>query len=75
MADLFRLLHGVCVMDTGGLNLFTMEVIGVVMLGAVLIWAVLRTRSKGRSTSNPMTEQATRDLYEAEDKAAKRNQP
>ena len=62
-------------MDTGGLNLFTMEVIGVVILGAVLIWAVLRTRSKGRSTSIPRTEQATRDLYEAEDEAAKRQQP
>jgi hypothetical protein len=75
MADEFRLLHGVYVMDTGGLNLFTMEVIGVVILGAVLIWAVLRTRSKGRSTSNAMTERATRDLYEAEDKAAKRHEP
>ena len=61
-------------MDTGGLNLFTMEVIGVVILLAVLIWAVLRTRSKGISTSNPRTEQATRDLYEAEDRAAKREE-
>ena len=62
-------------MDTGGLNLFTMEVIGVIILGAVLVWAVLRTRSKGKETSNPRTEQATRDLYEAEDEAAKRDQP
>jgi hypothetical protein len=62
-------------MDTGGLNLFTMEVVGVVILGVVLVWAVLRTRSKGKSTSNPRTEQATRDLYEAEDEAAKRRQP
>ena len=62
-------------MDTGGLNLFTMEVIGAVILGVILIWAVLRTRSKGKSTSNPRTEQATRDLYEAEDRAAKRKQP
>ena len=62
-------------MDTGGLNLFTMEVIGVIVLFAVLVWAVLRTRSKGKSTSNPRTEQATRDLYEAEDEAAKREQP
>ncbi len=62
-------------MDTGGLNLFTMEVIGVILLGVVLVWAVLRTRSKGKSTSNPRTEQATRDLYEAEDEAAKREQP
>ena len=62
-------------MDTGGLNLFTMEMIGVIILGVVLVWAVLRTRSKGKSTSNPWTEQATRDLYEAEDEAAKREQP
>ena len=62
-------------MDTGGLNLFTMEVIGVILLGVVLVWAVLRTRSKGKSTSNPRTEQAPRDLYEAEDEAAKREQP
>ena len=61
-------------MDTGGLNLFTMEVIGVVILFAVLIWAVVRTRSNGKSTSNPRTEQATRDLYEAEDRAAKREE-
>jgi hypothetical protein len=62
-------------MDMGGVNLFTMEVIGVVILGLVLVWAVVRTKSKGKSTSNPRTEQATRELYEAEDKAAKREQP
>ena len=58
-------------MDMGGVNLFTMEVIGVVILGAILVWAVLRTRSRGKETSNPRTEEATRELYEAEDKAAK----
>jgi hypothetical protein len=58
-------------MDFGGLNLFVMEVVAVVVLGAVLLWAVLRTRSRGKSTSNPRTEEATRELYEAEDKAAK----
>ena len=61
-------------MDTGGLNLFTMEVIAVVILGAVLLWAVVRTRSKGKSTSNPTTERATRELYEAEDRAAKQEE-
>ena len=61
-------------MDTGGLNLFTMEVIGIVILLAVLVWAVARTRSKGKETSNPRTEQATRELYEAEDKAAKQEE-
>ena len=58
-------------MDTGGLNLFTMEVIGVVVLLVALVWLVMRTRSRGKETSNPRTEQATRELYEAEDKAAK----
>ena len=58
-------------MDTGGLNLFTMEVIGVVILLVALVWVVMRTRSKGKETSNPRTEEATRELYEAEDRAAK----
>lgn len=58
-------------MDMGGLNLFTMEVIGVVILLAVLVWVVARTRSKGKESSNPRTEEATRELYEAEDEAAK----
>ena len=57
--------------DLGGLNLFTMEVIGAAILFVALIWLVLRTRSRGKETSNPRTEQATRELYEAEDKAAK----
>ena len=61
-------------MDIGGMNLFTLEVIGVVILLVALIWAVMRTRSKGKETSNPRTEQATRELYEAEDKAAKEKQ-
>ena len=58
-------------MDTGGLNLFTMEVIGVVILLVALVWVVMHTRSKGRETSNPRTEKATRENYEAEDRAAK----
>jgi len=61
-------------MDTGGLNLFTMEVIAVAILGAVLLWAVLRTRSQGKSSSNATTERATHELYEAEDKAAKQEE-
>jgi hypothetical protein len=55
-------------MDLGGINLFTVEVIGVIILGAVLVWAVLRTRSKGRSTSNGTTERATRNLYQEEER-------
>lgn len=61
-------------MDFGGLNLFTMEVIGVVILLLVLVWLVVRTRSKGKESSPPRTEEATRELYEAEDKAAKQEE-
>lgn len=57
--------------DTGGLNWFLINVVGVVILLVALIWVVMRTRSKGKETSNPRTEEATRELYEAEDKAAK----
>ncbi len=61
-------------MDMGGLNLTLMEIIGAAILFLALIWVVMRTRSKGKETSNPRTEQATRDLYEAEDKAAKQEE-
>ena len=55
-------------MDIGGLNLFTIEVIGVIILAALLLWVVLKTRSKGKQTSNPTTERATRELYEEEER-------
>ena len=61
-------------MDMGRINLFTMEVVGVILLGAILLGVELRTRSKGKETSNPRTEEATRELYEAEDKAAKQDE-
>lgn len=61
-------------MDLGGINLLAMEVIGVVILLAALLWVVMRTRSKGKSSSPPRTEQATRELYEAEDAAAKQEE-
>ena len=61
-------------MDLGGINLLAMEVIGVVILLAALVWVVIRTRSKGKESSPPRTEEATRELYEAEDKAAKQEE-
>ena len=61
-------------MDMGGLNLTLMEIIGAAILFLALLWAVMRTRSKGRETSNPRTEEATRELYEAEDEAAKQEE-
>jgi hypothetical protein len=58
-------------MDSGGPNLVAMEIIGAAILFVALIWVVLRTRSKGKETSNPRTEATTRELYEAEDRAAR----
>jgi hypothetical protein len=55
-------------MDLGGINIFFMEVVGAVLLFALLVWAVMRTRSKGRESSNPTTERATRELYAEEER-------
>ena len=55
-------------MDLGGINVFFMEVVGAVILFALLVWAVMRTRSKGKETSNPTTERATHELYEEEER-------
>jgi lysylphosphatidylglycerol synthetase-like protein (DUF2156 family) len=62
------------VMDVGNINLFTMEILGAAILLLALIWVVMRTRSKGKETSNPRTEEATRELYKAEDRAAKQDE-
>lgn len=35
-------------MDMGGLNLVAMEIIGAAILFLVLVWVVMRTRSKGK---------------------------
>ena len=61
-------------MDTGGFNWLLVDVVGVGILLIALIWLVMRTRSRGKETSNPRTEQATRELYEAEDRAAKQEE-
>ena len=55
-------------MDLGGINLFTVEVIGVIILGALLLWVVLKTRSKGKQSSPERTERATRELYAEEER-------
>ena len=55
-------------MDIGGLHLGTMEIIGVLILLAALIWGVTRVRSGGKKDSPPQTEQATRNLYREEER-------
>lgn len=58
-------------MDLGGINLILMEIIGVVILGGIILWAVLRTRSKGKQSSPERTERATRELYAEEEQRRK----
>ena len=55
-------------MDLGGINWLIIDVVAVVILGLVIAWAVMRTRSKGRSTSNETTERATHKLYADEER-------
>ena len=55
-------------MDMGGINWLIMSVAGVVILGGVILWAVLHTRSKGKESSPERTEQGTRDLYADEER-------
>jgi hypothetical protein len=58
-------------MDLGGINWLVIDVIAVVILGLIILWAVMRNRSKGRSTSNETTERATHDLYQEEERRRK----
>jgi hypothetical protein len=57
-------------MDTGG-GWGILTIIGPLLLGAVLLWALLRNRSASRG-DNDTTEAGTRDLYREEEAARRR---
>ena len=52
-------------MDLGGLSWGLQTIIGVALLAAILLWAVLRNKSSAEDEQH--TEDATRRLYEEED--------
>ena len=58
-------------MDLGGINLALIEIVGVALLGLALLYAVIRTKSRGKRDSNPSTERATKELYADEERARK----
>ena len=58
-------------MDLGGGNWAILNIVGPLLLAAVLLWALLRNRKSRRSDAD--TEQATRDLYREEE--AERRDP
>ena len=51
-------------MDAGGVSWSLITIVGVVLLGAVIAWAALRNRT----TRADESEQATRRLYEEEER-------
>ncbi|MEA3052048.1 MAG: hypothetical protein QOG72_951 [Sphingomonadales bacterium] len=53
-------------MDLGGGNWAIINIVGPLLLAAVLLWALLRNRKSSRSDVD-RTEQATRDLYREEE--------
>ena len=55
-------------MDMGGINWLIIDVVAVVILGAIILWAVMHTRSKGKKSSPEKTERATHELYEEEER-------
>ncbi len=52
-------------MDLGGGNWAIINIVGPLLLAAVLLWALLRNRKSQKRDSD--TEQATRDLYREEE--------
>jgi hypothetical protein len=52
-------------MDLGGGNWAILNIVGPLLLAAVLLWALLRNRKSRRGGTD--TEQATRDLYREEE--------
>jgi hypothetical protein len=53
-------------MDLGGGNWAILNIVGPLLLAAVLLWALLRNR-KSRNRDVDRTEQGTRDLYREEE--------
>jgi hypothetical protein len=53
-------------MDLGGGNWAIINIVGPLLLAAVLLWVLLRNR-KSRNRDVDRTEQGTRDLYREEE--------
>jgi hypothetical protein len=54
-------------MDLGGLNWTIIDIVGPVLLVAVLLWALLRNRQSKKSMDD--TERGTRRVYDEEERA------
>jgi hypothetical protein len=50
-------------MDLGGFNLVMVEIVGVAALGIILLYMVLRTRSRGKKDNSAADDRQTRQRY------------
>ena len=55
-------------MDSGGINWSIINIVGPLLLAAVILWALLKNRKSSRRDIE-RTEEATRELYKKEDAA------
>ena len=59
-------------MDLGGFNLAMIEIVGVAILGVILLYMVMRTRSRGKQDNTAADDRETRQRYaEAEQERKK----
>jgi len=61
-------------MDLGGINLVLIEIVGVVLLGGILLYMVIRTRSRGKQDNTAADDRQTRERY-AEAEADRKSHP
>ena len=61
-------------MDLGGFNLAMIEIVGVAILGVILLYMVMRTRSRGKKDNTAADDRETRQRY-ADAEQERKNHP
>ena len=54
-------------MDIGGLNWVLIDIVGAGALLLIMLYVVMKTKSRGKQDSSPTTERATKKLYREEE--------
>ncbi len=62
-------------MDTGGLNWVLIDIVGAGALLLALLYAVSRTKSRGKADSSPETEECTREVFRDVEAERRREEP
>ena len=61
-------------MTIGEINLSLFAIVGIALLGIVLLYMVLRTKSRGKQDNSPADDRETRERY-AEAEADRKRHP